>query len=139
MPTSRDALRSPKGGALVWGGINAFLDRFTTRPEGIHPANDRQGRGVPASWYKKSLDSKALRESLGAVWFFGGLQLLPWAAQKRGDPGDPGETVNESDLFFLCLAELQGLNSARVSRPREAAGRDPGCALTVRQLLWPTT
>lgn len=125
MPASRDALGSPKGGALVWGGINAFLDRFTTRPEGIHPANDRQG-----AWHsrllvlkkKKSLDSKALRESLGAVWFFCGLQLLPWAAQKRGDPGDPGETVNESDLFFLCLAELQGLHSARVSRPRGAAG-----------------
>lgn len=85
------------------------------------------------------MQGKEIRGNPWAVCFFCGLQLLLWAAQKRGDPGDPGETVNESDLFFLCLVELQGLHSARVSRPRGAAGRDPGRALTVRQLLWPTT
>lgn len=61
------------------------------------------------------------------------------AVEERGDPEDPGETVDESDSVSLYLAELQGQRCVLVFRPREAAGRDPGRALTVRPLPWPTT
>lgn len=82
--------------------------------------------------------SKSLR-TLGPAGSFAACNYCRGTSQKRGDPGDPGETVNGSDLFFLCLAELQGLHRARVSRPKGASGRDLGRAWTVRQLLWPTT
>lgn len=50
---------SPKGGALVEGGTEDLLEGRANRPEGIHPANDRQGAWRPASWYKKSPVSEA--------------------------------------------------------------------------------
>lgn len=101
-----------------------------------------RGRGDPASWYKKSPDSEALCESLRTLVLSGCFAVCNYcggAAQKRGDPGDPRETVNKSDLIFLCLAELQEPHCARVSRPRGAVGRDPGRVLTDRQLPWLTT
>lgn len=111
-----------------WTGARSAQKGF------IQPMTDK-GRGEPASWYKKSPNYAALSESLrilGPSGSFAACNYCRGAAQKRGDPGDPGETVNESDLSFPCLAELQGLHRARVSRPRGAAGRDPGRALTVR-------
>lgn len=66
-----------------------------------------RGRGDPVSWYKKSPHSEALSESLRSLELSGSFAACNYcrgSAQKRGNPGDLGETVNESDLLFLCLA-----------------------------------